>query len=141
MTKIVEAEEFRLIDSSGRLRARLGLDDSSVSLSLHTAQGTLQVRLHTDDQGCSALQIHDAAGGSPRMDISVDARGCHVLLASPAKQQSYFFLKNTGATGLVLTDAVGARRAQFMLSPEGRADVSFWGTTGTAGEGSGSKQP
>jgi hypothetical protein len=139
MTNIVEAEEFRLLDSNGRLRARLGLDGvSGVSLSLHTAQGTLQVRLHTDDQGCSAIQIHDAEGGSPRVDIRVDAIGCHVLLASPAKQQSYLFLKGTGATGLVLTDAVGARRAQFMLSPEGRADVSLWGTAGTNGEGSGS---
>jgi hypothetical protein len=71
------------------------------------------------------------------VDISVDAIGCHVLLASPAKQQSYLFLKGTGATGLVLTDVVGTRRAQFMLSPEGRADMSLWGPAGTAGEGSG----
>ncbi len=138
MTHIVEAEEFRLLDSKGTLRARLGLEGAScVSLSLHTAQGTLQVRLHTDDQGCSAIQIHDGEG-PPRVDISVDPIGCHVLLASPAKQQSYLFLKGTGATGLVLTDAVGARRAQFMLSPEGRADVSFWGAAGPAGDGSGS---
>jgi hypothetical protein len=139
MTHIVEAEEFRLLDSDGRLRARLGLDGSAcVSLSLHTAQGTIQVRLHTDDQGHSALQIQDTAGGSPRVDISVDAIGCHVLLASPAKQQSYLFLKDTGATGLVLTDASGVRRAQFMLSPEGRAEVSVWGAAETTGEGSGS---
>ena len=138
MTRIVEAEEFRLVDSEGRLRARLGLDAGScVSLSLHTAQGTLEVRLHTDDQGCSAVQIHDKEGASPRVDISVDAIGCHVLLASPAKQQSYLFLKDTGATGLVLTDAEGTRRAQFMLSPEGRAEVSVWGTAAKCVEGGG----
>jgi hypothetical protein len=139
MSRIVEAEEFRLLDADGRLRARLGLDGAScVSLSLHTAQGSLQVRLHTDDQGRSALQIQDTAGGSPRVDISVDAIGCHVLLASPAKQQSYLFLKDTGATGLVLSDAVGERRAQFTLSPEGRAEVSVWGAAGLSGPGSGS---
>ncbi len=139
MSHIVEAEEFRLLDADGRLRARLGLDGAScVSLSLHTAQGTLQVRLHTDDQGRSALQIQDTAGGPPRVDISVDAIGCHVLLGSPAKQQSYLFLKDTGATGLVLTDAAGERRAQFTLSPEGKAEVSVWGAAGLSGPGSGS---
>ena len=83
------------------------------------------------------MQIHDKEGASPRVDISVDAIGCHVLLASPAKQQSYLFLKDTGATGLVLTDAEGTRRAQFMLSPEGRAEVSVWGTAAKSVEGGG----
>jgi hypothetical protein len=139
MSRIVEAEEFRLLDADGRLRARLGLDGAScVSLSLYTAQGTLQVRLHTDDQGRSALQIQDTAGGSPRVDISVDAIGCHVLLANPARQQSYLFLKDTGATGLVLSNAAGERRAQFILSPEGRAEVSVWGAAGPKGAESGS---
>jgi len=139
VTNIVEAEEFRLLDSEGRLRARLGVDGAScVSLSLHTAQGSLQVRLHTDDKGYSALQIHDPGGGSPRVDISVDSIGCHVLLASPAKQQSYLFLKGTGATGLVLTDALGERRAQFMVSPDGRAEVSVWGEPRASGEARGS---
>jgi hypothetical protein len=139
MTHSVEAEEFRLVDSEGRLRARLGLDgDSCVSLSLHTAKGTLQVRLHTDDRGSSAVQILDTDGGSPRVDISVDPIGCHVLLASPGKQQSYLFLKATGATGLVLTDAAGERRAQFMLSPEGRTEIGVGGATGTTGERRGS---
>jgi hypothetical protein len=59
-------------------------------------------------------------------------------LASPAKQQSHLFLNDTGATGLVLTDALGVRRAQFMLSPEGRAEVSVWGAAEATGEGSGS---
>ena len=115
MTRIVEAEEFRLLDSEGRLRARLGFDGAS-SVS---------------------LQIHDIAGGAPRVDISVDAIGCHVLLANPARQQTYLFLKDSGATGLVLTDVVHERRAHFMLSPDGRVEVSVAGTAGATGSGSG----
>jgi hypothetical protein len=114
MTNTVEAEEFRLVDSKGQLRARLGMDGDSVSLSLHGAQGILQV------------------------DIRVDPLGCHVLLAGLTKQQSYLFLKNTGASGLVLTNAAGARQAHLTLSPEGRADLRVEKATGTTGGDSGS---
>jgi hypothetical protein len=139
VTNTVEAEEFRLLDSGGRLRARLGLDGDSVSLSLNGAQGTLQVRLQTDSQGNSALQIQDADGSSPRVDIRVDPLGCHVLLAGSGRQQSYLFLKNIGASGLVLTDAAGERRAQFMLSPDGGVEARVWGAAGTTAAGSESK--
>ncbi len=139
MTNTVEAEEFRLLDSGGRLRARLGLDGDSVSLSLNGAQGSLQVRLQADNQGNSALLIQDADGRSPKVDISVDPLGCHVLLAGSDKQQSYLFLKNTGASGLVLTDAAGERRAQLMLSPDGAVEARVWGAAGTSAAGSGSK--
>jgi hypothetical protein len=113
MTNTVEAEEFRLLDSKGQLRARLGMDGDSVSLSLHGGQVS-------------------------KIDIRVDPLGCHVLLAGLTKQQSYLFLKNTGASGLVLTNAAGARQAHLTLSPEGRADLRVEKATGTTGGDSGS---
>ncbi len=128
-----------MLDSKGQLRARLGMNGDTVSLSLHAAQGTLQLRLQTDDQGHSALQIQDAGGRFTKIDIRVDPLGCHVLLAGPTRQQSYLFLKDTGASGLVLTDAAGARRAQVMLSAEGSSEVSLWDAAGKPGAASASK--
>jgi hypothetical protein len=76
-----------------------------------------------------SLSLH--GGQVSKIDIRVDPLGCHVLLAGPAQQQSYLFLKNTGASGLVLTNAAGERLAHLMLSPEGRADLHVGNASGT----------
>jgi hypothetical protein len=129
MTKTIEAEEFRLVDARGNLRARLGFDGERASFEFRTPLGRIILQLTTSDTD-TALQMYEESSEAPRIELSIDAQGSHVHLATGESQESYLFLKRSGATGLVLTDSMGRRKTECVVSPEGAAGVSIWDATG-----------
>lgn len=123
--KIITANEFQLVDSAGKVRASLSATDEGVSLTMTGSQEKAHLKLMVDEAGMSFLKLYDASSTDPRVDISVDDKGTHLFLAGEGKQQSYLFLKKGGASGVVLIDREGQRRAQLMLSADGKPEVTI----------------
>jgi hypothetical protein len=130
MPKTIEAEEFRLVDSRGNLRARLGIQDEQTILELRTVTGHLALKVGAGPEGIAAIRIYDESSNKPRIELSIDAQGSHMHFAGGESQQSYLFLKKTGATGVVLTDSKGTRKAEVLVSAEGNASIAVWDSTG-----------
>lgn len=90
---VITANEIQLVDSKGRRSAVLAVDDL----------------------GFSALKLYDPSTQIVKVEISLDDKGSHCWMAGENKQQSYIFLKKTGASGLVLIDRDGVRRLEAMI--------------------------
>lgn len=122
--KILSANEFQLVDSKGNVKAVFAANESGVELSMMDSNGKKNLKMMVDNSGLSFLKMFDQDSDKEKIDISVDSQGAHLYLTGEDKQQSYLFLKKNGASGVVLIDKEGQRRAQVLISPEGNADIS-----------------
>lgn len=127
--KVITAHEFQLIDPNGNIRAVLTSSDSGADLVFSDTKGKSQLKLSTGEGGLSALNMYDIAG-QEKISVSVDDKGTHVYLAGAGKQESYLFLKNSGASGLVLTDKEGNRRLEAKVGPDGKPDITIYPVNG-----------
>lgn len=130
--KIVTANEFQLVDASGRLRASLTASADGVSLSMAGTEGKTHIKLMVDSAGLSFLKLFDSSSEEAKVDISLDDKGTHLFLAGDGKQQSYLFLKKGGASGVVLVDREGTRRAQLLLNADGEPNATLYPRQGPA---------
>jgi len=115
--KVIVANEFRLLDPNGNTRAVFSAAADSVDFAISNAKGIPQIKLSANDSGLSSFNLYDAEG-QEKIEISVDDQGTHIHLAGEGKQESYLFLKNTGASGLVLTDKDGNRRVEAKVGSD-----------------------
>jgi len=122
--KIITANGFQLVDSSGKVRALLTATENGVNLSFSDKTGKPQLKLATED-GLSEFTMYDETG-KEKVGISLDDKGTHVHLAGAGKQETYLFLKNSGASGLVLTYTEGNRRIEAKLGPDGEPKVTIF---------------
>src|SRR5438132_9879954 len=60
--QIVTAEQFRLVDKVGKLRATLGLEDGEPCLSLYDEQEELRLRVGMGDDREPGVVLYDKAG-------------------------------------------------------------------------------
>lgn len=122
--KIVTANEFQLVDAEGRVRGIFSAGESGVEFSMMDKNNKTNLKMMIDNEGLSFLKMFDAESETEKIDISVDSKGTHLFLAGEGKQQSYLFLKKDGASGVVLVDKAGSRKAQVLLSPEGVPNIA-----------------
>lgn len=126
---IITANEFRLKDLSGKVRATLTATENGAGLTFIDEAGNSQLSITSSDAGISTISIYDKAGVE-KIGISLDDKGTHVHLAGTDKQESYLFLKNSGASGLVLTDSDGNRRLEAKVGPDAEPDVTIFPKNG-----------
>lgn len=127
--KIITANEFRLTDLNGNVRAILTARESGVDFIFADDKGNPQLKVTTRGNGLSALNMYDKSG-QEKIGISVDDKGTHVHLAGKSKQESYLFLKNSGATGFVLTDEEGNRRLEAKVGPDSEPEICIYPLNG-----------
>lgn len=127
--KVITANEFRLTDLSGKVRAVLTATENGADLTFSDGQGNSQLKITSSDAGLSAISMYDKTG-LEKIGISLDDKGTHVHLAGPGKQESYLFLKNSGACGLVLTDSDGKRRLEAKVGPDSEPDITIYPKSG-----------
>lgn len=95
--KVVEAEEFRLVDSEGKVRARIFLEEGEPKVALFSKENKKRVALGLlatgeagfalyDDKGTYHFLINVSGDGSPDLSIR-DKHGKEVYL-SPSKETS-----------------------------------------------------
>ncbi len=127
MSNSITATEFKLVDASGNVRAVLGTTDEGSALSFFNSKGKLQLKMMVDEAGLSFLKMYNNTDQeNAKVDISLDDKGTHLLLAGEDRQESYLFLKNDGSTGVVLKNKNGERRAQVLLTSTDVPDVSIY---------------
>lgn len=123
--KVISAHEFQLIGQDGNIRAALTSADGGTDLTFSGASGKPQLKLSATGDGLASLNMYDN-DGREKISISVDDLGTHVHLAGTGKQESYLFLKNTGASGLVLTDRKGNRRLEAKVGLDAEPDITIY---------------
>ncbi|GEM_PF-560103 len=102
--KVVTAQEFRLVDKTGAMRAALQTqEDGSPGLALYDKTGKMRITLHVQADGTSLLAFHDAMG-KPRVELEQDSDG-------------------TG--GLTLINGKGTGGAALMIAPDSNPVALF----------------
>ena len=127
--KVLSANVFQLLDSNGKVRALLSPTNEGVGLIISNAEGKEQIKLSADDNGAASLKLYDNTG-EEKIELSVDDQGTHIHLAGAGKQETYLFLKKSGASGLVLTDKDGIRRMDVKIGPDAQPDIAIYPLTG-----------
>ena len=109
--RIVEADEFVLKDSTGRVRARLGMAEEGPALNLYDENGQPTAMLGSPPGG-PGLVLLDAQG-KPRASVAVMADGPHVTLydAEGKVRARWAVLENVPA--LTFDDDGGRTRLGF----------------------------
>jgi hypothetical protein len=100
--KIVEAEEFRLVDKEGRLRARIFLDEGEPKVALFAGDGKKRAAMGLLSTGEASIALYDNNG-------------------------KYHFLVNVSADGtpdLSIKDRDGREVFPYEQEPERRSDLS-----------------
>jgi hypothetical protein len=96
--KVIQAQEFQVVDHEGRVRAAFGLDgDDSPGLDLFDRMGERRLSLLLADESSGILSFE----GSPGLRVAI------VSLAN--------------FSGLAMVDGGGARRAMLALNDRGDA--------------------
>jgi hypothetical protein len=124
------ATSFSLTDAAGRVYAKLSLVDGAPAFVLFDEQNRARLRVGLTAAGLPHLYLHGVPNAEPTLKIECDPLGGHVLLNNGGAQQSYLFLKNTGASGLVLFGANGQRQAELLIDPAAAPRWTLWNSTG-----------
>lgn len=123
--KIVVANEFRLTDQNGTLKALLSAGEQETIFSLKGDNQKDVIKLSVGSAGFSSLTFFDPAD-KERIQLGIDDQGIHIHLAGDGKQQSYIFLKSNAASGFVLTDVEGNRRVEAFIGPDSKPHVTIF---------------
>jgi hypothetical protein len=111
------------------VRVVLTATESGAGFTFVDEEGNSQLKITSSDAGLSVISMYDKAGGE-KIGISLDDKGTHVHLAGTGKQESYLFLKNSGASELVLTDSNGNRRLEAKVCTDANLILPFIRKTG-----------
>jgi len=152
--RVVEATEFRLIDSTGALRGTISADRTGAQLLLKDSTGKNRARLRVADDGAPRLELLDrmertrlglavdkdgAASAQleddaahPRVRLSAAADGsAHVEVSDGTKKRAALDVDADGTTGAAVFDADGSARVRAGLSGEGAPAVKLIDGDGT----------
>jgi len=122
---IITANEFHLTDLKGKVRVVLTATENGAGFTFANEEGNSQLKIASSDDGLSVISMYDKAGVE-KIGISLDDKGTHVHMTGTGKQESYLFLKNSGASGLVLTDSDGNRRLEAKVGPDAEPDITIY---------------
>jgi cytoskeletal protein RodZ len=105
----VAAEQFVLVDKSGKTRAALEFKvDGSPALTLHDTHGRTRASIFLGADGAPSIVFYDAAG-KRRLEVA---------------------LKTDGAAGVGLYDRTGGGRAELAISESGGPALCLFGPDG-----------
>ena len=126
-TKIVEAEVFRLLDSSSRVRAQLAIRPrGGVELVFQDEKGQARLSMGAKEDGSPVIYFFDP-GEKARMELAVDAAG-EVRQSMYNKAGAYSLGTRVFADDSVSTIIYGADknpRFGFEVSPDGTSSLSL----------------
>jgi len=136
--KVIEAQEFRLVDSDGEKRGALQFSDvlgepelslydaagqgraslelmgGDARLSMRDAAGNDRVGLYTDQDGASILGLWDAAG-NPRVSLGCRPDGCPLLNLLDAAGEARVMIAGDERPSFHMSGLFGVERAMVTL--------------------------
>jgi hypothetical protein len=124
--RVIEAREFVLRDSEGRIRGAWGADEEgAIRLVLQDYRNQTSIKLNLLDDGTSGLTFADSAG-NPRLIMAVlpDETINLVLGDSRGVARTVLGLNPDGASTLVFADQGGTARTGIGVDARGRSMLS-----------------
>lgn len=122
-SRTVEAEEFRLEDKEGRLRASLRMTpEGSPALTLHDEEGSARLVMGIGSEGSPSVEIFDR-GGKVRASLGLDPAGSSRLLLSDrdGRPRASLALGTSGMPILGFVDENGRCRLELTLRSDWKA--------------------
>ncbi len=143
--RVVSAQEFRLTDAQGRVRALLACGkNGSPALTFENAAGNPRVRVGMDGQA-SGVTLYNARGkGQVYLTLQPDGSAGVALLDANGSLRAALHLNQQGSPVLSLHDVQGAPRALLEARPDGSPALLLNGSTQKGGAAllvSGSDEP
>jgi hypothetical protein len=126
----ISGSAFSLTNESGRVCAQLTFVEGAPALVFFDQNNEVRLRVGLTPQGLPQVFLHGLPGADATLKVECDPLGGHVLLNNGKVQQSYLFLKNTGASGLVLFGVNGQRQAEVLVDPALPARWTLWDSAG-----------
>jgi len=153
-TRIVEATELRLMDSTGALRGSMTADRTGAQLLLKDSTGKNRVRLRVADDGTPRVELLDRServrlgmaldrdGGAlahfdddaahPRLKLSSGADGsARIELSDAAKKRAALSIEGDGVVGLAVFDADENVKLRSGVTADGAPAVKLIDADGT----------
>lgn len=125
-TKVVEAQEFRLVDAAGNIRGLFDLrrPDGEPCLYFFDAAGKQRLLLGLLEDGYPCLFLRDAAG-QERITVasSVDGTSMVGFWDVAGESRASFGVQHDGSPTLVLLDATGKARIGLVIAKDGDPGV------------------
>lgn len=123
---VIEAKEFVLRDSEGRVRGVWGQDDQgAIRLVLQDHASANSIKLNLLDDGSSGLTFSDSAG-TPRLVVAVlpDHTVNFVMADHRGVARTVLGLNPNGSSSLVFADQGGTTRTGVGVDARGRSMIS-----------------
>lgn len=121
--QIIGAEEFRLIDSAGRARAWLALQDGVPSLEFFDSEYKSRLEMRIQSTGVPYMEMSDASG-KPRLILNLDENGPRLAMQDAQEGDKLLLRINRDRPSLSFNDSLGRERAEFFLDQTG-SGMSF----------------
>jgi len=116
--RVVEAEEFRLVDESGELRAMLKLVEGKPVLDFYDEKGVLRAVLGMVVEGLPGLGLYDE-NGKIRVGLGVGEAGPSIGIYDENEHTRNALYMQKDGQHLVLVDENGAVRAFLSVTQDG----------------------
>ena len=128
----MRAERYYVVDSKGKDRAMLGINnDGSVGLSLHDTKGQMLSMLGSDPNGTSVLAIYDKKEKMRAMlGVGPDGSAALSFLDANENGRASLEMQADGVSKLHIKDSAGHTRAQLMADDEGIPALTLFGKNG-----------
>ena len=128
----LDTRELRIVDASGKSRVIFTAQTGQPAIRVPGEDGSAKVSIALDSGGHASLKLSNPDAKLPTASIEIDDKGAHIKFDKPGGASSYFFLSNTGESGVVLIDKLGTRRLDILLPANGDAVVQRFGSAGQA---------
>lgn len=120
----LQTSELRITDENGQARICLSATDGVPSIRLLKADGATGAALSLDREGRPSLSFENISPDAPTVVLEIDGKGAHIKMDRAGGASAYFFLNNSGGSGIVFYDAVGQRRLNLMVAADGAITIT-----------------
>lgn len=112
---VLTANEFRLVDTAGRVRAALHCDDGNMGLCLFDSRGELRVLLDVDNNDCAGIGIYDE-NGAPALGMATKNKGPHFCIFDKnGFSRILLNIDEENRSGLAMFDSAGVQRHEIAV--------------------------
>jgi hypothetical protein len=128
-TRTIQAEEFRVLDSTGATRATLGVEDGAVHLSFWDVEGAHRLLIYQeeDESGLVALDTTQSA----RFSLFADDDEVQLSFNGPDDRERIQLSEDRNGSGLFLGSSENQSQIGLFLFQDGESYLRFRDSDGT----------
>lgn len=130
----ITAHGFKVMDSSGRIRLRMGMEEGRPGIGLFDAQGKGRMQVALTPEGAPSIALFDAQGG-PRAGITVDPFGAAGIGVYDAqgKTRAAIGINQNGEVSIQVCDSQEKPRVEMSVDSSGSPTINVTDAEGSIG--------